>query len=63
MEEIVEMFKGGATKENDGQKYSKVQHPIDRLEKVSVLQEARIFHDSHQVREHPKQCCRILGST
>lgn len=61
MDEIVEMFTGGSPKEEEGQKYSKVQHPFDRLEKVSVLQEARIFHDSHQVREHPKQCCRILA--
>ena len=61
MNEIVGMLTGGSPKEEEGQQYSKVQHPFDRLEKVSVLQEARIFHDSHQVREHPKQCCRILA--
>jgi coatomer protein complex subunit gamma len=61
MDEIVDMLTGGSTKDDEGVKYSKVQHPFDRLQKVEVLQEARIFHDSHHVREHPKQCCRILA--
>jgi coatomer protein complex subunit gamma len=61
MDEIVDMFTGGTPKEDEGEKYSKVQHPFDRLQKIEVLQEARIFHDSHHVREHPKQCCRIIA--
>ena len=33
----------------------------EQLEKAAVLQDARIFHDSILVREHPRKCCRILA--
>jgi len=56
----MDMFTGGPS-EKDEKQYSKVQHPYDKLDKVSVLQEARIFHDSHIVREEPQRCCRILA--
>ena len=53
------LFAGGSAKRDD--QYSKVLHPFDKLQKETVLQEARIFHDSHIVREEPKRCCRILA--
>ena len=59
MEDFVDMFTGANEDERDH--YSKVKHTFDKLDKVSVLQEARIFHDDHEVRQHPKQCCRILA--
>ena len=36
-------------------------HPYSNLEKAKVLQDARIFHDDHQVREDPQQCCVVLA--
>mmetsp|Transcript_29994 Transcript_29994/g.87622 ORF Transcript_29994/g.87622 Transcript_29994/m.87622 type:complete len:946 (-) Transcript_29994:90-2927(-) len=35
-------------------------HPYSNLEKAKVLQDARIFHDDHQVREDPQKCCVVL---
>lgn len=62
MEDLMGLFTGGPDDDIDDQnKYSKVQHPFDKLDKVQVLQEARIFSDSHAVREDPKRCCRILA--
>ena len=58
MEGLIDMLTGV---DKDDEKYSKVTHPFDQLKKEKVLQEARIFHDSHKVREEPKRCCRILA--
>jgi coatomer protein complex subunit gamma len=60
MENLMDIFTGGPD-DVDKEKYSKVQHPYDKLKKEEVLQAARIFHDSHSVREEPSQCCRILA--
>lgn len=60
MEDLVGILTGGSGDKED-EKYSKVAHPFDQLQKEQVLQEARIFHDSHLVREDPKRCCRILA--
>lgn len=35
--------------------------PYANLEKSAVLQEARIFHDSLQVRENPRKCCTVIA--
>ena len=35
--------------------------PYANLEKSTVLQEARIFHDSVQVRENPRKCCTVIA--
>jgi len=36
-------------------------HPYSNLEKAKVLQDARIFHDDHAVREDPPKCCLVLA--
>ena len=36
-------------------------HPYSNLEKAKVLQDARIFHDDHLVREDPQKCCVVLA--
>mmetsp|Transcript_14599 Transcript_14599/g.31460 ORF Transcript_14599/g.31460 Transcript_14599/m.31460 type:complete len:945 (-) Transcript_14599:205-3039(-) len=36
-------------------------HPYTNLEKAKVLQDARIFHDDHLVREDPQKCCLVLA--
>ena len=36
-------------------------HPYSNLEKAKVLQDARIFHDDHAVREDPQKCCVVLA--
>mmetsp|Transcript_8044 Transcript_8044/g.13313 ORF Transcript_8044/g.13313 Transcript_8044/m.13313 type:complete len:951 (-) Transcript_8044:149-3001(-) len=35
--------------------------PYAQLEKATVLQEARIFHDPTQVRENPRKCCTVIA--
>eukprot|EP00591_Stephanopyxis_turris_P008575 CAMPEP_0195517586 /NCGR_PEP_ID=MMETSP0794_2-20130614/11021_1 /TAXON_ID=515487 /ORGANISM="Stephanopyxis turris, Strain CCMP 815" /LENGTH=941 /DNA_ID=CAMNT_0040646409 /DNA_START=44 /DNA_END=2869 /DNA_ORIENTATION=+ len=35
--------------------------PFAHLEKATVLQEARIFHDPTAVRENPRQCCTVIA--
>lgn len=35
--------------------------PYQHLEKATVLQEARIFHDPSQVRENPRKCCTVIA--
>lgn len=35
--------------------------PYAHLEKATVLQEARIFHDPTQVRENPRKCCTVIA--
>jgi len=47
-----------AHKDEDGED---AVHPYEQLEKAKVLQDARVFHDSIEVREHPRKCCRILA--
>lgn len=35
--------------------------PYAHLEKATVLQEARIFHDPVAVRENPRKCCTVIA--
>lgn len=35
--------------------------PYAHLEKATVLQEARIFHDPNEVRENPRKCCTVIA--
>ncbi|KAG7349817.1 Armadillo-type fold [Nitzschia inconspicua] len=35
--------------------------PYAQLEKATVLQEARIFHDPTAVRENPRKCCTVIA--
>jgi coatomer subunit gamma len=35
--------------------------PYASLEKAAVLQDARIFHDPHEVRENPRKCCTVIA--
>lgn len=35
--------------------------PYANLEKSTVLQEARIFHDPTSVRENPRKCCTVIA--
>ena len=37
------------------------KHPFSNLEKAAVLQDARIFHDSEEVKKNSDRCCTILG--
>lgn len=65
MEELMDIFTGGggaSADKEDHRAYSKSRHrTFDNLQKEAVLQEARVFHDSHLVREEPNRCCRILA--
>jgi len=40
--------------------YEQPPSPYAFLEKATVLQEARIFHDPKIVREDPRQCCIVI---
>jgi coatomer subunit gamma len=53
VQELAEKFKT----EEDEPYISPYQH----LEKATVLQEARIFHDPTQVRENPRKCCTVIA--
>jgi coatomer protein complex subunit gamma len=53
VQEIAEKFKT----EEDEQYIS----PYAHLEKATVLQEARIFHDPQSVRENPRKCCTVIA--
>jgi len=53
VQELAEKFKV----EEDEQYIS----PYAHLEKATVLQEARIFHDPNQVRENPRKCCTVIA--
>jgi coatomer protein complex subunit gamma len=53
VQELAEKFKV----EEDEQYVS----PYAHLEKATVLQEARIFHDPSQVRENPRKCCTVIA--
>jgi len=35
--------------------------PYAQLEKATVLQDARIFHDPTEVRENPRKCCTVIA--
>jgi len=35
--------------------------PYAHLEKATVLQEARVFHDPNVVRENPRKCCTVIA--
>lgn len=35
--------------------------PYSHLEKATVVQEARIFHDPNAVRENPRKCCTVIA--
>lgn len=35
--------------------------PYAQLEKATVLQDARIFHDPTAVRENPRKCCTVIA--
>jgi len=53
VQELAEKFKV----EEDEQYVS----PYAHLEKATVLQEARIFHDPTAVRENPRKCCTVIA--
>jgi len=53
VQELAEKFKV----EEDEQYIS----PYAHLEKASVLQEARIFHDPNAVRENPRKCSTVIA--
>lgn len=53
VQELAEKFKV----EEDEQYVS----PYAHLEKATVLQEARIFHDPSAVRENPRKCCTVIA--
>lgn len=53
VQELAEKFKT----EEDEQYVS----PYAHLEKATVLQEARIFHDPTAVRENPRKCCTVIA--
>jgi len=40
--------------------YEQPPSPYAFLEKATVLQEARVFHDPKVVREDPRQCCIVI---
>jgi len=52
VQDLAEKFK-----EDDEQYIS----PFAHLEKAQVLQEARVFHDPHVVRENPRKCCTVIA--
>jgi coatomer protein complex subunit gamma len=52
VQELAEKFK-----EEDEPYISPYQH----LEKATVLQEARIFHDPTAVRDNPRKCCTVIA--
>lgn len=52
VQDLAEKFK-----EDDEQYLS----PYAHLEKASVLQEARVFHDPTVVRENPRKCCTVIA--
>lgn len=52
VQDLAEKFK-----EEDDQYIS----PYAHLEKASVLQEARVFHDPTVVRENPRKCCTVIA--
>jgi len=35
--------------------------PYAHLEKATVLQEARVFHDPNVVRDNPRKCCTVIA--
>jgi len=43
------------------QKISKTVSPYQHLEKATVLQSARIFHEPQTVRLDPRRCCTVIG--
>jgi len=45
-------------KDEDAEPY---QSPYQHLEKSTVLQSARIFHDPVIVRNDPRRCCTVIG--
>lgn len=55
VQELAEKFK---VEEEDGGAYIS---PYAHLEKSTVLQEARIFHDPNAVRESPRKCCTVIA--
>ena len=57
VQELAEKFK---TEEEDHNMMMYVS-PYQHLEKATVLQEARIFHDPTAVRENPRKCCTVIA--
>lgn len=57
VQELAEKFK---TEEDDHNMMMYVS-PYQHLEKATVLQEARIFHDPTAVRENPRKCCTVIA--
>jgi coatomer protein complex subunit gamma len=53
VQELAEKFKA-----EDDENYIS---PYAQLEKATVLQEARIFHDPAAVREDPRKCCTVIA--
>lgn len=53
VQELAEKFK---VEEDDG-----YMSPYAHLEKATVVQEARIFHDPTAVRENPRKCCTVIA--
>lgn len=37
-----------------------VESPYQHLEKATVLQESRIFHDANVVTQNPRRCCQMI---
>jgi coatomer subunit gamma len=57
VQELAEKFK---TEEDDHNNMMYIS-PYQHLEKATVLQEARIFHDPTAVRENPRKCCTVIA--
>jgi len=53
VQELAEKFK---VEEDEG-----YISPYAHLEKATVVQEARIFHDPAAVRENPRKCCTVIA--
>jgi len=47
--------------EDDGPPGADYYSPYANLEKATVLQEARCFHDPTAVRENPRKCCTVIA--
>eukprot|EP00978_Attheya_sp_CCMP212_P011459 scaffold28279_cov31-Attheya_sp.AAC.1 len=66
MEDVMKEVNGlvGLFKEGQGDD-KKLKHGrsnlFSNLSKAAVLMDARIFHDSHAVKENPQKCCTILA--
>lgn len=46
---------------NEEDDYQDRESPFMQLEKATVLQESRIFHDANVVTQNPRRCCQMIS--